>query len=279
MIEGRDNIIHSITLLAILALAIGLAFGYPRQILSSYPLNMPVKKLTRQQIREGFDQIPIESLLSSGKGKTPNLTTKAKNFARGVALGKTKAQAYRDSYKKTATKRTLASKPYVLAKDERVQREIEAYQLALQAEKHRNPAQLKALLIQQLVAHSLDEEFPPAQRVQCLRLIGQLFEVGAFLERKEITTINRPQDIRARLIATLKDVTDIDIKEDDDGDALLNEISQSKLNPIKDVGLILESSDIPSIPFDAYSDEPTAPVSTDLAAATVGVNTHTIPLK
>lgn len=239
---------------------------------------MPVKKLTRQQIREGFDQIPIESLLSSGKGKKANLTTKQREFAHGVALGKTKAQAYRDSYKKTASKSTMGKEPYIVAKNPIVANEIEAYQLALEAEKHRNPAQLKSLLIQQLVAHSLDKEFPPAQRVQCLRLIGQLFEVGAFLERKEITTINRPQDIRARLLATLKDVTDIDIK-DDDGDSLLNEISQSKLNPIKDVGLILESSDIPSIPFDADSDEPTAPVSTDLAAATVGVNTHTIPLK
>jgi hypothetical protein len=93
--------------------------------------------------------------------------------------------------------------------DSRIQAERDAYQLALDAEKHRTPAQLKALLVQQLVQHSLDADFPPAQRVQCLRLLGQLFEVGAFVERKEITTINRSGDIRARLLATLANVTDI----------------------------------------------------------------------
>ena len=239
---------------------------------------MPVKKLTRQQIREGFDQMPIESLLSSGRGKKAQLTTKQREFARGVALGKTKAQAYRDSHKQTATKSTMGKEPYVLASNPIIANEIEAYQLALEAEKHRNPAQLKSLLIQQLVAHSLNQEFPPAQRVQCLRLIGQLFEVGAFLERKEITTISRPQDIRERLIATLKDVTDIDIK-DDDGKALLDEINQSRVN--QEVGMIsldAESSN-PLLDSEVDSDEPTAPVSIAIDGSRWDSLRHTIPLK
>jgi hypothetical protein len=185
------------------------------------------QKLTRAQIKEGLDSIPIESLLSSGKGKTPQLTHKQREFARAIAMGKTKAQAYRDAYKETATPATLAGEPYRLASDPRIASEVDAYKLALEAEKHRTPAQLKALLVQQLVQHSIDADFPPAQRVQCLKLLGSLFEVGAFVERKEITTINKSGDIRARLLQVLgNQAQDVEPKTiDDSGTSLLEELA------------------------------------------------------
>jgi hypothetical protein len=173
------------------------------------------QKLTRTQIKQGLDQIPIETLLSSGEGKTPKMTGKMKAFAHALALGETKAEAYRKAYKRDASKRTLACKPYELSKDERIQREVQAYTLALEAEKHRTPAQLKALLVQQLVQHSLDDDFPPAQRMKALQLIGQLFEVGAFLERKETTIVHKSSDIRTRLLERLGKATDIEVKQDD----------------------------------------------------------------
>ena len=179
------------------------------------------QKLTRAQIKEGLDTIPLASLLSSGQGKTPALTTKQRAFARSVALGETKAQAYRDAYKAKPAPSTMLTEPYAVAKNPIVAREIEAYKAAIEAEKYRTPAQLKALLVQQLVAHSLDEDFPPASRVQCLKLLGSLFEVGAFVERKEITTVNRSDDIRTRLLSRLQAVTvDADIKADDALDLL-----------------------------------------------------------
>ena len=162
------------------------------------------QKLTRAQIKAGLDQVPIESLLSSGEGKQPKITGKMKAFAHAVALGETKANAYRKAYKQTATKRTLASKPYELMRDERIQREAEAYRLALATAEHRTAGQLKALLVQQLVQHSLDEDWPPAQRMKALHLIGQLFEVGAFLEQKQTTVIHKSADIRARLLDRLQ---------------------------------------------------------------------------
>jgi hypothetical protein len=180
----------------------------------TYGNTMP-QKLTRAQIKAGLDTIPIETLLSSGEGKTPKLTTKQKAFAHAVALGETKAEAYRKAYKRDASKRTMACKPYELMRDERVQREVAAYQLALETEKHRTPTQLKALLVQQLVQHSLDDEFPPAQRMKALQLIGQLFEVGAFLERKETTVVHKSTDIRTRLLERLGAVSDVQAKPDD----------------------------------------------------------------
>lgn len=173
------------------------------------------QKLTRAQIKAGLDAIPIETLLSSGEGKTPKITGKMKAFAHALALGETKAEAYRKAYKRDASKRTMACKPYELARDERIQREVQAYQLALEAEKHRTPAQLKALLVQQLVQHSLDDDFPPAQRMKALQLIGQLFEVGAFLERKETTVVHKSTDIRTRLLERLGAVSDVQAKPDD----------------------------------------------------------------
>jgi hypothetical protein len=216
-----------------------------------------VQKLTRAQIKQGLDQIPIETLLSSGEGKKPKITGKMKAFAHAVALGETKAQAYRQAYKPNATKRTLACKPYELMRDERVKREVEAYRLALDTEKHRNPVQLKALLVQQLVQHSLDEDFPPAQRMKALQLIGQLFEVGAFLERKESVIIHKSTDIRTRLLERLGTLTDVKVK--DEGRALMEEIRGD--------GALT----------DAPARAPTAPVPALEAVLAVPCAPHTVP--
>lgn len=196
---------------------------------NSKPVNKVVRlpsKLSRQQIKEGLDQFPVEVLLSAGPNKKAQLTHKQREFARQLALGKTKVQAYRDSRDTQGSPTTQGNHASRLAKDARIQTEVEAYKLAIEAEKHRTPAQLKSLLVQQLVQHSLDSDFPPAQRVQCLKLLGSLFEVGAFVERKEVTTVSKSGDIRARVLDALKDVTDITTI--DDGLSLLDEIKHSQ---------------------------------------------------
>lgn len=214
------------------------------------------QKLTRAQIKAGLDTIPVETLLSAGTGKTPQLTAKQKAFAHAVALGKPKAQAYREAYKANATPATIHTAPYELAANPAVAREVEAYKLAIEAEKHRTPQQLKALLVQQLVAHSLDDDFPPASRVQCLKLLGSLFEVGAFVERKEITTVSRSDDIRTRLLDRLRTVTAVTDVQADDALDLLAEIQGART------------------PAD-----PTAPVPPRSGEAEPAAPQHTIPLK
>lgn len=223
--------------------------------------NTKPQKLTRAQIKEGLNQIPVEVLLSSGKGKTPALTTKQREFARSIALGKTKAQAYRDTYNANPAPSTIVNTPYKLAANPRIQQEVEAYKVALEAEKHRTPVQLKALLVQQLVQHSLDEEFPPAQRVQCLKLLGSLFEVGAFVERKEITTVTKSGDIKARLLEVLgAGAVDVESKPvgDDGAASLLAELQATA--PEESSQPDPDPTGAP--PFDAVAGEPT---------------THTIP--
>ena len=65
--------------------------------LSQYIL---MKKLSRAQIVEGFESIPIDTiLLGSASTKQTKLTHKQREFAREIALGETKTGAYRKAYK------------------------------------------------------------------------------------------------------------------------------------------------------------------------------------
>ena len=215
------------------------------------------QKLTRAQIRAGLDQVPIESLLSSGEGKKPKITGKMKAFAHALAVGQTKAAAYRGSYNPKPAHSTMVTAPYKLAADPRIQREVEAYKLAIEAEKHRTPAQLKALLVQQLVQHSLDEDFPPAQRMKALHLIGQLFEVGAFLEQKQTTVIHKSADIRARLLDRLQ--------------------ARAPAAPVSDALELLEEIKGGGT-LEAASADPTAPGAPPAGPHAPGALSHTISL-
>jgi hypothetical protein len=270
----------------------------------------PLKKLTRSQITEGLNQFPVEVLLSAGKGKQAQLTHKQREFARNLAMGKTQAQAYRDSYDTKGKAQTQGDNASRLARDSRIAAEVEAYKLAIEAEKHRTPAQLKSLLVQQLVQHSLDQDFPPAQRVQCLKLLGSLFEVGAFVEHKTVTTVNRSGDIRARIMETLKDVTDVTAL--DDGLSLLSELGQyteaqaksvkgdtntgqgvpdhGVLPVLDDVDVVLDhdvdtitassSADPAGAPaHDGQPADPTAGAPAHSDPASGGSRTHSVPLK
>lgn len=221
----------------------------------TYENTMP-QKLTRAQIRAGLDQVPIDTLLSSGEGKTPKLTSKQRAFAHALAMGETKAAAYRRSHNPKPAPSTIVTAPYKLAADTRIQREVEAYKLAIEAEKHRTPAQLKALLVQQLVEHTLNPEFPPAQRMKALQLIGQLFEVGAFLERKETTVVHKSADIRARLLDRLQSRAPAQPASD----------ALELLQEIKGVGT-----------SDAASAHPTAPGAPPEGPAAIGALSHTVP--
>jgi hypothetical protein len=180
-------------------------------------------RLSKAQIRETLKETPIEQIL----GTAQPLTHKQREYARKLAEGAvSKRQAYRETYN-TSNASTLAHEPYRLAQNPRVSREVEAYRLAIEAEKLRTPRELKALLIHQLVKHSIDEDFPPAQRMKALELIGKLYDVGAFMERKETTVIHQKSgDIKAQLLERIKQVIDVDAKPKRTGGAsLLAEIS------------------------------------------------------
>ena len=186
-------------------------------------------KLSRKAIKEGLEQVPMDTLLLGVTyAKEQPLTPKQREFARQVALGETKAQAYRNAYKSKGKPNTVGQKGYELAKRDEMQVMIDAFRLANEVEKQQTPAQLRRLVITQLTQHALDESFPPAQRVKALELLGKVSEVAAFTERKETTITHQSGDIKARLMEQLKQVIDITPKQEDDADDLLLEIAGSQ---------------------------------------------------
>ena len=162
-----------------------------------------MKTLTRKQIKEGLEQVPMADILGvSRKAITP----KMQSFAQEVAKGSTKADAYRKAYKPNASKHTLASKPYELAKDVRIQAEIEAYQLAIEASKHRTPAALRELVIQSLVQVVIDPDAKQSTKVAAAKVLGTVTEVAAFTERKEVHTITSSADTKAKIMGQLREM-------------------------------------------------------------------------
>ena len=187
-------------------------------------------KLSRAQIKQGLEQIPMETLLQGASGSEVNLTAKQIAFAKELALGKTsKAQAYRNAYGAKGNPKSVGSRASVLSTDQRIQVAVEAFRTAEAYKEYQTPAQLRALVVSQLTNHVLDPDFPPAQRVQCLKLLGSVAEIGLFVDRKETLVVHQSSEIRERLLSQLKGVIDtqaIDVTPNDDADSLLQEIAK-----------------------------------------------------
>jgi hypothetical protein len=49
---------------------------------------------------------------------------------------------------------------------------------------------MRGLVLQSLVAVLIDPDSKPSEKIQAAKVLGQVTEVAAFTERKEITTIN-----------------------------------------------------------------------------------------
>jgi len=187
-------------------------------------------KLSRSQIREGLEQIPMETLLQGASGSPVSLTNRQIEFAKELALGKgTKVGAYRKAYGAKGSPKSVGSRASVLSTDQRIQVAVDAFKAAEQYREYQTPTQLRSLVVSQLTRHVLDEDFPPAQRVQCLKLLGSVAEIGLFVDRKETLVIHKSDDIKERLLSQLKNVINTqaeDITVNDDADSLLAELSE-----------------------------------------------------
>jgi Zn-dependent metalloprotease len=188
-------------------------------------------KITKREIREGLEDIPIEQILL-GSTNQRELTHKQKTFAKQVALGKPKAEAYRHAYDTKAKPPSVASDAHRLANKPDISLMIEAYKRAFEAREYRNPERLRELVIHQLTEMALNPEVKDAQRIKSLELLGKVAEVGAFMDRKETKVIHESSKIKEKLLDQLKTIINIDAKEinSDDADELLREISGSRAN-------------------------------------------------
>ena len=163
-------------------------------------------KLTRKQIREGLDQVPMEAVLlgAANRGEI-SLSPKDMEFARQLALGEKKASAYRKSRPGSRAKPTSASRTgQRLAASVAVQSQVEAFKAAIEAQKYATPIHLRALVITELTKAAINEDFPPATRVNALKLLGTITEVAAFTERREVRQVSDSAAIKEKLLASLR---------------------------------------------------------------------------
>jgi hypothetical protein len=186
-------------------------------------------RLSRKQVKEALEQVPIEQALLGAVGaQQVKLTSKQKEFARQIALGETKAAAYRKSRNTKAKPETASKRGQELAKRGAVAAQIEAFKLAFEAQKYTTPAHLRALAIHELTKHCLDPDFPPAQRIKALELIGKMTEVALFTERREVVQVTDSAQIKDRLMDTLRTITQSQAVDVDDtaAESLLAELAE-----------------------------------------------------
>ena len=161
-------------------------------------------KMTRKQIKESLDQLPMDSILFGAQGaKVSTLNPKQKEFARQLALGNSKAGAYRAAYNSKGNSNTVSRKGQALAKKDAVQAYKEAMGRALEVQRLQTPAHLRALVVSELTAHAIDEDLNPAQRLRALQMLGQVTEVAAFTERREVIKTTDSATARAQLLESL----------------------------------------------------------------------------
>jgi hypothetical protein len=204
-------------------------------------------KLTRDQISKGLDTIPMSQILVGAQGTTPTLTAKQIAFAKELALGKsTKADAYRAAYKSKGNPKTVGSHASRLSTDDRIATAVDAFRAAEAFKEYQTPTQLRALVVSQLTKHVLDEDFPPAQRVACLKLLGSVAEIGLFVDRKETLVVHQSSDIRAKLIEQLRTITGqvTDVTPADDADSLLQELKSPDADPTVPVPPVSDVCDV-----------------------------------
>jgi hypothetical protein len=206
-------------------------------------------RLDRERLAQAAETMPLDSIF--GKGANKSLTGKMKRFAREVAQGATKADAYRKAYN-VGSKATLTSNPYHLAADSRIQAEIEALQLAEAAQSLQTPAQLRALVIQTLVQTAIDPDTKPAVRVQAAKVLGTVVEVGAFVHRVETRHISSSEEARAKV---MQEIRALMLGTEDAEDIQARELLE-ELQATADTGAGYDDSQVVDFIEDDTSDQP-----------------------
>jgi hypothetical protein len=190
-------------------------------------------KLTRAQITEGLDTVPVSHIL--GKSASRELTAKQKTFAMEVAKGSTGAAAYRKAYNTKSSPKIQGDAAFKLKAKPDIAQEIQAYQLAIEGAKHRNPAALRELVIQSLVKVIIDPESKPGQITAAAKVLGTVTEVAAFTERKEVRTITSSEDARAAIMLQLRELSNAGATDahiiDAQADDLMRELAGSETHP------------------------------------------------
>lgn len=187
------------------------------------------KRLTRQEIANGLEGVGMDRVILGAQSPVSRLTHKQRTFAKAIALGETKAGAYRSAYNTHAAPHKQSLEGQRLVANPIVARQIEAFKVAQAAAAYATPALLRSLVIERLTAAAIDPSVKPAQQLRALELLGKVTEVAAFTERREIIKVDTSGTAKSRLLASLRlaiegSVTDVTLKP---ATELLEELAQA----------------------------------------------------
>jgi len=189
---------------------------------------MKTPRLTRKQIREQIANTPMEEILHI---PVRSLTTKQKTYCKKVAEGKTYNQAYREAYNSKGKPKSIGKEVNVMNKSPRIAHEIEAQKRAIEFETAYSARQLKSIVISQLTKEALNPASKASERISALKALGNVAELGVFVERKEVRTIRDSTTAKADLLAKLQQaIKDQKRTVDTDAMSLLEEISSNSFD-------------------------------------------------
>jgi hypothetical protein len=205
-----------------------------------------MKKLSRKEISEGLEQIPINQiLLGSGKaGQT--LTKKQKAFAEEVVKSGNKTKAYKKAYNHTGKQTTAQRNAQAIVSNSKVATYIQALEQAKEAETYLLPARLRSIAIHRLTGLALNDDINPAQQLKALELIGKMTEVALFTERRELVKVTDSEQMRDQLMKSIRlafssgGAIDVEATE---VDSLLAEISGNSVADVPDPDYVMNDDD------------------------------------
>ena len=146
-------------------------------------------------------------------------------------MGETKAGAYRKAYKSKAKPKVASQNGRTLVKNSAIQVQIDAFKVAIEAQKYTTPAHLRALAIHKITEKALDPNVPPAQQLKALELLGKITEVSLFTHRIETVQTVSSSDMRDKLMESIRMAISnskaIDV-ESHNADDLLAEIARGR---------------------------------------------------
>jgi hypothetical protein len=189
---------------------------------------MKTPRLTRKQIREAIANTPMEEILHI---PSRSLTTKQKTYCKKVAEGKTFNQAYREAYNSKGKPKSIGKEVHLMNKSPRIAHEVEAQKRAIEFEKSYSARQLKSIVISQLTQEALNPKSKASERISALKALGNVAELGVFVERKEVRTIRDSTSAKADLLQKLQSaIKDQKRTIDSDAMSLLEEISSNSFD-------------------------------------------------
>jgi phage terminase small subunit len=187
---------------------------------------MRLPKLSKAQIKQSLEQTPAHVVLA-GKRK---LTHKQKTFAKNLVEGMNQTEAYAQAYQHKGKRKTMSDNASRLANDSRIQAEVEALERAKEFNALYSSAQLRTLVISQLTKEAVDPTSKASERIAALGKLGQVAELGVFVQRTETTVIKDSASARTELMEQLKKAMNdqmrtVNADNDDDAQDLLELLS------------------------------------------------------